>query len=167
MKKSLFILVGLGGILSGCSKKLNDFEYADITQQVNVTLLDWCTSSYFGNYCKILKNGDIVYFDALFESDMIINPKSETDYMMKIISVVSGYESLGQIETSTYDIEEIQEMITLMKKDMKKHGLGDNLIYVMQDANGDLVFRMTNGKVDYNYFDSDEAREIYENYLKK
>lgn len=164
--KRFVALTGLGVMLSGCGNKLNEFEYADITQQANVVLIDECTSVYMNDYCKILKNGDVVYFDTTFESDIIINPEDELDYTMRDISVGVSYDSYVETDTSTYNrMEYMQETTMEIKKSMRKHGLGDNAIYVMQDANGDLVFRMTNGKVDYIYFDTKEAKEIYDNHI--
>lgn len=164
--KRFIVLAGLGVMLSGCGNKLNEFEYADITQQANVVLIEECTNVYGDDYCKILKNGDVVYFDTIFEPDVIINPKDDFESELRDFKVAIRYDSFVETDTSTYSfIESMQESITSMQKDMRKHGLGDNAIYVMQDSNGDLVFRMTNGKIDYNYFDNKEAKVIYEEYI--
>ena len=55
------------------------------------------------DYCKILKNGDVVYFDTTFESDIIINPEDELDYTMRDISVGVSYDSYVETDTSTYN----------------------------------------------------------------
>ncbi len=45
-------------------------------------------------FVALTKNGDVVYFDTTFESDIIINPEDELDYTMRDISVGVSYDSL-------------------------------------------------------------------------
>ena len=37
---------------------------------------------------------------------------------------------------------------------------------MIQDMHGDLLLRVTNGKVDYNYFTTKEAQKIYKELSK-
>lgn len=158
----LIILLVL--ILVGCSNKLNEFEFADAIEQASFAqLLGLDDDDYF----RLLKNNDIVYFDTKFEEKVIVKPKDEFEFIMRDSAVGVYYDSFVETETTTYnEIEYIQEGSKNVQKHLRKYGY-NNVIYVIQDANGDLVFRATNGEVDYNYFDTKEAKKIYEDYMSK
>lgn len=119
------------------------------------------------DYLRLLKNNDIVYFDTKFEERVIVKPKDELEFIMRDSAVGVYYDNFVETDTTTYnEVEYIQEGLKTVQKHLRKYGY-NNVIYVIQDANGDLVFRATNGEVDYNYFDTKEAKKIYEDYMSE
>lgn len=166
MKKGYLLLV-ITMLLTGCGNKLNEFEYADAEQQASFALLVGVDNSS-DNYFRLLKNNDVVYFDTTFEDEVIVNPKGEFETTSREVIVGVYYDNFIETETTTYnEVEYIQKGSKNAQKNMRKYGYDSNFIYVMRDANNDLVFRMTNGEIDYNYFETKEAKKIYEGYINE
>ncbi len=161
-------------LLSGCTPnvaKLNEFKFAPLEKQLTFELIGMCQSKFDSNYCKLLENDDVVYFDTSLSNEIIINPTDEESKKERDLTVAFNYSLYNsdldnQLGDEDYSLlQAIKEASEAGYKAMKTLGLGNNFIYVIQDANGDLIYRATNGTVDYNYFDSREAKKIYDERL--
>lgn len=155
------VLIGLVLILTGCNNKMNEFEYADATEQDKVSLLEMCNYPTDG-YCKALKDGSIVYFDTIFinESIVAVAESKYEDVNLPVERDICQYAKQKLSEDSKeYITFFATEFTNYMFKEMRKNGLDGKAIYVVKDINDDLILRSTNGKIEYNYFDSNEFND--------
>lgn len=163
MKRLMVSCMGLM-MLVGCGNKLNEFNYADIDEQSKLLLIETCSTSKSFGYCKVLSNGDIVYFSKSHESDIIVNSDSNEVLEERIYDNYEDFVDVGN--GNPVYLENAVAQSLFIKEQMDEFGLDGNGIYVIQDMHGDLLLRVTNGKVDYNYFTTKEAQKIYKELSK-
>lgn len=155
--KRLMLLLGMVLMLSGCGNKLNEFEYADVDEQSKLLLIETCSMDKIFGFCKVLSNGDIVYFSNSHELEVIVDTDSNEE------GLYNNYEYFVNVgDKNPVYLENAVVQSLSIKEQMDKFNLNGDGIYVIQDMNGDLLLRVTNGKVDYNYFTTKEAKKIYE-----
>lgn len=167
--KRLIVLLGLIVMLAGCGNKLNEFEYADEIVQgkaENIELCNYALASKQG-YCKVLKDESVVYFDSVFVNEAVItvaNSKNQ-DVTLPIEKNICRYAKQKNYESSKELIADFVTQLTEhLAGEMRVIGLSGDAIYVIQDMNGDLILRSTNGDIEYNYFDS---KDFDDNYAEK